>query len=106
MDFWSEVAALNGRELRTLRDKRVFQVLAVTGTSVILHLRSTDKERIVKRVEIEPAYQELRKRGTLSRTAIRDLYSERNPAYVAAILAVLPNCRYTLDPIRVWCSSK
>ncbi len=102
MDVWSVVDTLKGRELQTLRDKHKFHILAVTGTSVILHLRSTDKDRVVKREEIEQAYQALTRLGQLSRGDIRNLCSERNPAYVAAILAALPNCRYTVDPITIY----
>ncbi len=48
---------------------------------------------------MEAAYQRLMALEELSRSEIRELFSEFNPAYVAAILAALPGVTYSRKPI-------
>lgn len=99
MELWTEVAHLKGCTLHTLDQGHPFDIVDLTPSKIVLLLHTTGKNRHVRRTELEAAWHELRQRGQLTRTTIRDRYSEANPAYIAAILAALPGVTHTLSPI-------
>ncbi len=51
---------------------------------------------------ITDAFKRLVSIGELTRSEIREEFSNFNPAYVAAILAKLPNIKHARKPIRLW----
>lgn len=96
---WQSIRKLQGRTLKTLKQRKPFDVVEVTASGATLHLHSTGNDRIVARHEIEGAMQALLKGGRTSRKEIEANWSPRNPAYVAAILAALPEIEYSTSPI-------
>lgn len=98
-DLSTELQKLNGQTLHTLSQRRPFDVLNVDAYEVEILVRSSGKKRPVSMEEIEPAWRTLRHRGELTRAEIEEHWSPRNPAYVAAILATLPNVIYASKPI-------
>jgi hypothetical protein len=105
MDFWSQIRALEGKSLRTLADRKPFEVVSVAQNKIVLKI-STEKIRTVWRKEIEGAFHELTRTGDISREEIEERHSPRNIAYVAAILAELNGVTYQLGPIRLFYRSK
>lgn len=91
-----ELQKLTGKTLATLDQHKRFDVLAVSPHQILLYIQATDKERKVRWEEIEPAWERLRSQGQLTRVEIREQFSERNPAYVAALLAALPGVAHRL----------
>jgi len=100
--IWQEVARLVGKELKTLEHGNPFRILRVTDRSLHLLVGSTDRERMIQYKEIVCAWQHLSEQRELSRSEIHAHYSEFNPAYVAAILAALPDVEYETRPIRLF----
>ncbi len=101
MDTWSQISRLRGTTLKTLDQKHPFDIVEVAPEAVTVRPHATDKERAIRRAEIEPAFKELVAKGVLSRADIRARYSEFNPVYVAAILAALPNVQHKTKPIEL-----
>jgi len=96
---WDHVHGLAGREMRTLARSERFAVEHVNDRQVDIIPRQTDKLRSVKRKEIESAWTRLVRDRKLTRKEIEDDYSPRNPAYVAAILASMPQVDYVTKPV-------
>lgn len=71
--------------------RKPFQVVEVTEHTVIIVPIETGKQRPVQREGIERAYRRLIVLGSLTRSEIMKEFSPFNPAYVAAMLAELPN---------------
>jgi hypothetical protein len=101
MDLWQRISDLKGQTLKTLDQHKAFDVLVITDKSVILHLHSTGKERIVERERIEAAWRALQRQGTISRSDIQAKFSPRSSAFVAALLAALPGVTYRVRPIEL-----
>lgn len=104
MNIWAEITKLAGRTLSTLDRDKPFDILEISDQALIIRPHETDKERKIRRIEIEDAYRRLAAIGELTRSEIRDEFSNFNPAYVAAILAELPNVNHANKPIRLWIS--
>ena len=90
MNLQHELEKLSGKTLATLDRQKRFDVLSVTPKQIMLYIHATGKERKMHWQEIEPAWEWLQRQGHLTRVDIRESFSERNPAYVAALLAALP----------------
>lgn len=103
MISWESIRSLQGRTLKTLKQSKSFDVIEVTASRALLHLHSTGNHRIVSRREIEAAIEALLKSRRISRKEIEAHWSPRNPAYVAAMLAALPDIEYSASPtIKLW----
>jgi len=100
--IWNRMKGLLARRLRTLDRKRPFVVKAVDERGLTLLLESTGKERVVPRSEIESTFKDLWVRSEISRAEIRERHSKAHPAYVAALLAELPEVGVKLKPIRLY----
>lgn len=90
MNLQQEFEKLIGKTLATLDRHKRFDVLSVGPKQILLFLHSSQKERKIRWEEIEPAWALLQRQDQLTRAAIQDNFSQRNPAYVAALLATLP----------------
>ena len=101
MDYWAEIRKLKGNTLRTLDRGNPFDVLDVTESAVIIRPHENMNERRIARKHIEGALKELVAKGEITRVTIRAKYSNFNPAYVAAILALLPHVTSTIVPIKL-----
>src|SRR5437868_12655489 len=106
MNIWSEIEKLDGLTLKTLDQKKAFDIVGVTDHVVTICPHETQTERPIARDEIEKAYQYLYVVEQITRTEIREKFSEYNPAYVAAILAELPDVSHAIRPIRLWITGK
>ena len=93
---------LRGKTLHTLARKAPFTVRSVADDRLTVMIHSSKMERIITRSEIESAFNELWVSKEMSRNTIEDLHSEANPTYVAALLAELPQVRYTKRPIKLF----
>ncbi len=102
MNIWVEIEKLAGQTLATLDQRKPFDVVEVSDHDVIVRPHKTGIERKIQRDEIEDAFKRLVAIGELTRSDIREEFSNFNPAYVAAILAQLPNIKYSRKPIRLW----
>jgi len=103
MISWESIRRLQGRTLKTLKQSMLFDVVEVTASRAILHLHSTGNDRFVPRREIEGVVEALLKRRRISRKEIEANWSPRNPAYVAAMLAALPEIECLTSPIIKLC---
>jgi hypothetical protein len=97
--LWIEVQNLKGRTLRTLDQRKPFDIVTITENTVLVLPHSTRKERPLPRTGIENAYRHLLAIGRLTLAEIEKEYAPYNPVYVAAILAELPGVKYKLNPI-------
>lgn len=102
MNVWDEFGKLEGKTLFTLDQHKPFDVLEISDQRMLIRPHETDTERKIRRHEIEDAYRQLTAVGELTRSEIKEEFSKFNPAYVAAILAELPNVKYARKPIRLW----
>jgi len=106
MNIWIEINKLTGQTLRTLDRLKSFDVVDVTEHAVIVRPHKNEIERKISRDAIENAYRRLVTSGEITRTEIRENFSQFNPAYVAAILAELPDVKHSIRPIRLWIADK
>jgi len=106
MNIWEEIKKLVGQTVKTLDQKKPSDILDVTDHVVLICPQETQTERPISRDEIENAYRHLVAIGQITRTEIREKFSEYNPAYVAAILAELPNVKHSIRPIKLWITNK
>ena len=106
MDIWIEVEKLKGQTLRTLDQRKPFDIVDVSEKAIIVRPHKNEVERQISRVDIENAFRRLAAVGEITRSAIRAEFSEYHPAYVAAILAELPSMNHSIHPIRLWMANK
>ncbi len=100
MNVWNELKKLEGQELATLDRGRRFKVENVISPKlVVLFLFIPQNSRLIQAPEIEGAFKELEREKTITRGIIQEKFAPRNSAYVAALLAELPNVEYSLNPI-------
>ena len=102
MNIWNYMYWLRGKTLRTLGTSRPFTVKVVGEKSLVVVPRSSGKERIITRSEIEGAFNELWISLELTLKSVRDHHSEANPSYIVALLAQLPAVDFTVKPIRLF----
>ena len=96
MNLRQELEKLTGKTLATLDRQKRFEVFAVSPKHILLFIQASQKERKINWEEIEPAWALLQRQGQLTRVAIHANFAERNPAYVAALLAALPAVSHRL----------
>ena len=106
MNIWIEIKQLKGQTLRTLDQRKPFDIVDVTDSTIIVRPHKSQIERSIRRDALENAYTRLATVEKITRVEIRDSFSEFNPAYVAAILAALPGVQHSLRPIHLWISDK
>jgi hypothetical protein len=106
MNICIEIQELAGQTLRTLDHRKPFDVVEVTEHAVIVRPHKSEIGRQISRDTIENAFKRLVVAGEITRTEIHSEFSEFNPAYVAAILAALPNVEHSIRPIRLWIIGK
>ncbi len=99
MNLKTLVSPLQGSTLYTLDQNHAFDVVSFTPETVVLWLHTTARQRDVPWKELDGVWNELQLHGMITRKDIQARYSPRNPAYVAAILAVMPGVSHTLKPI-------
>jgi hypothetical protein len=102
MNIWDEVEKLKGQTLRTLDQSKPFDIVEVTEYAVIVRPHKSNAVRLISRDEIEDAAKRLIAVGQLTRTEVHAEFSEFNTAYVAAVLAELPNVKHSIRPIKLW----
>jgi hypothetical protein len=93
------VQQLVGKELYTLDQHKPFTVDAVKNDGVSI-TTSTGTFRRIRWQEIEGAWNALVQGGKITCKEIAE-HSPRSIAFVAAILASLPDVKYELHPIRL-----
>ena len=101
MSIWIEIQKLKGQTLITLDQRKPFDIVDVTEHAVVVRPHKNDVERKIPRDDIENAFRRLSATGELTRSDIREEFSNFNPAYVAAIFAKLPGVSHSLRPIRL-----
>ena len=106
MNMWQEIKKLKGQTLTTLAQQKPFDIFDVTHHAVLICPQETQTERPISRDEIDASYRHLVTTGQTTRAEIREKFSEYNPAYVAAILAALPNVEHSSRPIKLWITNK
>lgn len=103
--FITELKKLVGKTLHTLDRQKPFTIDEIKSTSIKI-ITSTGNPRSIDFRMIVSAYNHLIKNGELTRIQIRDHYSDFHPAYIAAILANLPNVKWRLKPITLLLCNK
>lgn len=106
MSIWNEIEKLIGQTLVTLDQHKPFDIVGVTERDMVVRPHKNEIERRISRGEIENAFKRFSSTGQLTRSDIREGFSNFNPAYVAAILAKLPGVSHSLRPIRLWIIGK
>lgn len=102
MDIWPFVENLKGKTLFTLAYKKAFEIIEINNNEVNILVHSTNKERKILKKNIDNAAKYLFSNKTITRIYIRDNFSEANPAYIAAILASLPDVTHKNKPITLY----
>jgi hypothetical protein len=86
-NLWQRLRALEGRTLRTVTGRGVFEVLRVADDAVHIRVRSSGREYGVRRREIEAGGALGLRGAALTPFRVRQASaSEYRPAYVAALL--------------------
>jgi hypothetical protein len=98
-EFWRQISLAIPRKLQTLDAHKPFEITSVTHEAIEL-IVSTGEPRSLPRVEVEQAWNELNKSGTLGREKVTE-FANFNVAYVMAILAQLPGVRYRIRPLQL-----
>jgi hypothetical protein len=90
--------SMEGQTFSTLANNKKFDVLQVLQEHILIHLHSTDSERVLFKREIDAAWEALVQRGVLTQT---DIFSQGtvNSAYIATLFSKLPNVSYKLHPV-------
>jgi hypothetical protein len=99
--FWTNIEALVGRNLKTLAYGRAFTIRQVTSDRVVLSPLISGKPRTIPRNALEEAFHALMKRRELSHREIIMEFSNFNAVYIAALLAALPDVAACVHPIRL-----
>ena len=99
LDIWNELRNLTGQTLKTLDQRKPFEIVAMTQSTIMVCPQRTGKARPIRRDGLQRAYHWLVGTGKLTLTEIENEFAPYNPVYVAAILAALPGVRYTTRPI-------
>jgi len=99
--FWPSICTLDGRELKTLKRGRPFEVVTVKDQGVVLSPVVSGKRRTVQRETLEGAFGALLERRELTGLEIAEEFSPFNAVYVAALLAALPDVAVCTRPIRL-----
>ncbi|MHA1279491.1 MAG: hypothetical protein ACTSQ8_20005 [Candidatus Helarchaeota archaeon] len=95
------LSCLIGEELFTLSILRSFKIVRIGEESIEIET-STGNSRIIQFNALERSWDHLVTHGSLTRVAIRDKFSNYNPAYVAAILSHFPNVSFNSNPITLY----
>jgi hypothetical protein len=106
MNVWIEIEKLKGQTLTTLDQRKLFDIVDVTEHAVIVRPHKNNIERKIQRDDMENAFRRLSATGELTRSDIREEFSNFNPAYVGAIFAKLPGVSHSLRPIRLRITGK
>ena len=99
MNIWNEIEKLKGQTLATLDQRKPFDIVEITEHAVTIRPHKSESERQISRDTIENAYRRLTATREITRTEIHSDFSEFNPAYVAAILAALPDVKHSIRPL-------
>jgi hypothetical protein len=99
--FWTNIQALAGRDLKTLTYGRAFTIRRVTSDRVVLSPLVSGKPRTIPRNALEDAFHALMTRRELTHREITLEFSNFNAVYVAALLAALPDVAACVRPIRL-----
>jgi hypothetical protein len=99
--LWGEIKNLKGRTLRTLDQRKPFEIMDVTNNTVVVLPHSTRKERPISRTGMENAFRHLTVTGRLTLAELEKEYTPRNPVYAAAILAEMQGVKWYVRPIRL-----
>ena len=111
-NLMGEIEKRCGQTLRTLARRRSFELVAVGPKGLEIRVARSGKARTIPRRELEAAYEALALTERISGTErnsgreIRQMCSEYNPAYIAAVLAQMPEVTFTLHPIVLWYRSE
>lgn len=98
MGVWEQLDYLTGQTLKTLESQEPFEVIGVSATGVQIYIYSSLKKRGIYRDEIEGAWRDLQKEGTLTSSDIAK-HTKGNSVFIAAILASVPGVTFRIDPI-------
>lgn len=90
---------LRGRTLTTLARKVKFDILDVDKTGIDIFVYSTKRERHISKREIEKSWEHLAATGSVSATYILNIVPSRSSAYIAALMAQLPEVSFSVSPI-------
>ena len=99
--LWPSICILDGRELKTLVRGHPFEVVNVQGDRVVLSPVVNGKSRTIPRQTLEEAFSALLERRELAGQQIAWEFSSFNAAYIAALLAALPDVAVCTHPIRL-----
>jgi len=99
--FWPSITALDGRELKTLERGRPFEVLNVRQDRVVVTPAVSGTRRTIQRGTLEGAFNALLDRRELTGVEIAGEFSAFNAAYIAALLAALPDVAACTGPTRL-----
>lgn len=102
MNIWEYIKSLEGKTLKTLAQKRPFDVSVVSDEYVIVIPHTKMIPRSIKRIEIEGANRALRIRESISARDIQKEFSLFNSSFVSSLLAHLPAVEYKSNPIRLY----
>lgn len=92
---------LKGETLQTLAQGKKFDILNVDYKGIDILVHSTNRERYITKIEIEKSWEILISNESLLGTYILNEVPSRSSAYIAAMLAQLPEVSYSLRPIEL-----
>jgi len=96
-----QLAWLKGMTLSTLAQGKKFEVLDVDESKILIAPQSTKYERSIRKVRLEWAWDELKRKCELTQQEVFDDGSV-NSAYVVALLAKMPGVTYKTKPVRLF----
>jgi hypothetical protein len=102
MNIWNYMYWQRGKKLRTLGRNRPFTVRSVDETCMVVVPRSSGKDRIITRTEVESAFNELWVSYELTLSSITEHHSEANASYIVTLLSQLPDVHCQQKPVRLF----
>lgn len=98
-DIWGEMARLHGKSLKTLQQRRSFTILNVCENSLTLELQENGRQKQVRRDCLQETYAVLYQRRELRLCEVSEAVGAQQAAYVATLLATLPNVAVCHKPL-------
>ncbi len=100
-EVWAEMTCLKGIVLKTLDMRHPFKITHIEEHRLVVMALSSGRERILEREKVLDAFCTLRERGELSCKDVAVLTGEHNAAYLASLLASMPDIAVSHRPVRL-----
>lgn len=100
-NLWAEVTCLKGIVLKTLELRNPFTITQVEEDRLAIQQLSSGRERFLGRDVVFQSFFLLKERGEISCRDVAQIAGDKNAAYLATLLAAMPDVAVSHKPIRL-----